>query len=138
MILEDRENAVTLLSELLGCSERGGEVVMLLMRMHGSRKVIEATQNFIEDKAYTSSSFEAVIFGMQRAVIARLHDLIEPDLHTKLSSIKISTTEQTWGIPISYGQLDEGTAMALYDMVKWGINLERVNALNKAYRNMER
>jgi hypothetical protein len=51
--------------------------------------------------------------------------------------VAVSTQPPIYGTAIEdIDGLDEKTLMAFSDMIKYGVNIERVNALAKAYREI--
>ncbi|NIA09707.1 MAG: hypothetical protein GWP10_08255 [Nitrospiraceae bacterium] len=135
---EDRENSITLIAEMMSCSERSVEMVLRMMRVHGTYEVIEATQNYLKEHHIAEWSPTPVVLGIKGMIIAQLKYKISEDLRAKLPTIGIGTSEHIWGAALTYGLLDEKTAMVFSDMIRYGINAERISALETAYSEMER
>lgn len=135
--IHQRVNAMHLLAEVFGCSTDEVEIILSILRSHDVYKITEAVEDFTADTPL-KWSFGAIVIAAKTVVWQELYGRVDDTLHRKLKGVAVSTHPLIYGTSIGDGNgLDEGTLMAYTDMIKYGVNLDRVNALAKAYREQE-
>lgn len=134
--IHQRMDSIHLIAEMFECSTEDVEIMLNLLRIHGVYEITEAVADFTEDTSL-KWSFGTVVTAAKNVVWQRLHGKIDDTLHGKLRDVAVSTQPPIYGTAIEdIDGLDEKTLMAFSDMIKYGVNIERVNALAKAYREI--
>lgn len=129
--IHQRVNSIHLLAEMFNCSTGDVEIMLSLLRIHGVYEITEAVNNFSE--VWT---FGTIVMAAQITTLKQLKGKIDDDLHRKLSTVEVSTRPTIYGAAIGGGEgLNEKTLMAFSDMIKYGVNMERIKALNRAYES---
>ncbi|MCD6163010.1 MAG: hypothetical protein J7K40_11445 [candidate division Zixibacteria bacterium] len=134
--MHQRIDSIHLLAEMFNCSTDDVEIMLALLRKHGVYEMIEAVEDF---NAGTPQkwSFGTVVIAAKNVTLKRLHGKIDDDLHRELSTVVVSTQPSIYGTAITdVERLDEKTLMAFSDMIKYGVNIDRINALVRSYNAM--
>jgi len=131
--IHQRVNSIHLLAEMVNCSTDDVEIILALLRTHGVYEIIEAVADFTEGTTL-KWSFGTIVMAAKNVVLKQLYGKIDNDLHHKLSMVAVSTQPSIYGTAISDVEgLDENTTIAFSNMIKYGVNLERMSAIGKAY-----
>jgi len=134
--IHQRIDSIHLLAEMFNCSTDDVEIMLALLRKHGVYEMIEAIEDFTEGTPL-KWSFGTVVIAAKNVTLKQLHEKIEDDLHRKLSTVTVSTQPSIYGTALTGDDgLDEKTLMAFSDMIKYGVNIERINTLVRAYNAM--
>ena len=132
--IHQRINSFHLMAEVFNCDTDDIEIVLALLRTHGVFEIIEEVNDFAADAPFVWS-FGMIVIAAKNTTLKRIQDKIYDELHRKLSTVVVSTKPSIYGAVVAGGEgLDEKTMMAFSDMIKYGVNIERTNALNKAYK----
>jgi len=131
--IHQRVDSIHLLAEMFNCSTDDVEIMLSLLRTHGVYEIVEAVEDFTKGTPL-KWSFGTVVIAAKNATLKQLHGKIDNDLHRKLSMVTVSTQSTIYGTAITDVRgLDEKTLMVFSDMIKYGVSLERMAALGKAY-----
>lgn len=135
--IHQRLDSIHLLAEMFECSTDDVEVMLSLLRTHGVYEIIEAVEDSTEGTPI-KWSFGTVVIAAKDVTRARLDGEIPDDLHRELAAVRVSTKPEIYGTALEYSdRLNEETMMAFSDMIKYGVNLDRINALVRAYNAIE-
>lgn len=135
--IHQRVNSIHLLAEMFECSTDDVEIMLSLLRTHGVYEIVEEVEEFRADTPL-KWSFGTVVIAAKNVTLRELHGKIDDTLHRKLATVAVSTQPAIYGTTLGGGEgLNEKTLMAFSDMVKYGVNLDRINALNRAYNDTE-
>ena len=133
--LHQRIDSIHLMAEMFNCSTDDVEIMLSLLRIHGVYEICEAVEDFT-DGTPLKWSFGTVVTAAEYVTLKELYGKIDDDLHRKLSTVTVSTQPTIYGTVIGGGEgLDEKILMAFSDMIKYGVNMERIKALNRAYES---
>ena len=135
--IHQRVNSIHLLAEMFGCSIDDVEIMLSLLRIHGVYKITEAVED-LTTGTMMRRSFGTIVIAAKTVVWQQLYGRVDDTLHRKLRGVSVSTQPSIYGTAIEDIEgLDEKTLMAFSDMIKYGVNLDRINALNRAYNDTE-
>ena len=133
--IHQRVNSIHLIAEAFGCNTYDVETMLMLLRTHGVYEICEAVEDFTEDTSL-KWSFGTIVIAAKNVVWRKLHFKIDETLHQKLKDVAVSTQPTIYGTVIGGGEgLDEKILMAFSDMIKYGVNIDRIKALNRAYES---
>ncbi len=134
--IHQRVDAIHLIAEMFECSTEDVEIMLSLLRVHGVYEIINAVEDLTV--APVKWTFATVVTAAKTVTLKQLYDKIDDDLHDRLATVAVSTRPTIYGAAIGGGEgLNEKTLMAFSDMIKYGVNLERMTAIGRAYINME-
>lgn len=134
--IHERVNSIHLIAEMFDCTTHDVEIMLSLLRTHGVYEIINAVEDFT-DGTPLQWSFGTVVIAAKIATLKRLYDKIDDNLHGKLATLAVSTQPSIYGATLTDAGLDEKTCMAFSDMIKHGVNIDRINTLTKAYKAQE-
>ena len=133
--IHQRIDSIHLLAEMFNCSTEDVEIMLSLLRTHDVYEIIEAVEDFTDWKP-AKWTFATVVTAARDVTLKRLHDKIDGDLYAILENVAVSTRPSIYGTAISVDHgLNEKTLMAFTDMIKYGVNIDRIKALNRAYES---
>jgi len=131
--IHQRVNSIHLLAEVFGCNTEDVEVMLSLLRVHDLYDMVEAAKDNAGG-APVEWSFATMVTAARTLTLKVLYGRIGNDLHDKLAQVTVSTQPSICGTAITdVAGLDEKTAIIFTDMIRYGVNLERMSALGKAY-----
>lgn len=131
--IHERIDAMHLIAEVFECSTDEVEIILSLLRTHGVYEITEAVEDFTSGTTL-KWSFGMIVIAAKNVVWQQLYGRVDDTLHRRLRDVAVSTQPSIYGTALNIIGLDEKTLMAYSDMIKYGVNLDRINALAKAYR----
>jgi len=134
-VIRDLTYAKAILSEMLGCRESDILEIFRFCDVHG-RGVIEMAKVHIDANPDMRWSFGTFIEGVFITVLNEIEDSITPAQFERLDDVQLDDEPDAWfakggGIK-DRGGASENEAEIFADMCRYGVNFDRIEALNEA------